>query len=278
MIAHLLILAFLVGCSTSKPTPYQKVKNKEGYRDHIFEELKVATFGGNEYTKKDRAQLYAQFRAIEKCRQNNKYANMIDIFDKTVEKNVIRSYGTGWSPTYFGTYPYYSRYSSFGMSAGYSSMSYNSWSETLSYPVIEVYYNCNDSVVRPQMIFKEITADNMKHLVKDVKGAIQVEKLLDHSPNKGSIEVGDIVLKANGRRLEKVYQLISLFNKDTIEVSVQLLRDGKTIIEKLKSVDITVEVKKTEEELIASVCKHQTNDNETELKTNPLCPKVRTEE
>lgn len=259
LLSRLLVFFILAGCASSKPTPYQKEKKKEGYQDKTVDGLQVSSFKGNSKTKKEHAQLYAQFRAIENCHEKeNKIANIIDVFDKTIEKNYVRSTGGGWGPSYFGTfypysYPYYSR-SSFGIGVGYNTVNTSSWNETLVYPIVEVYYTCSDKVLRPQLIFKEINADDMKHLVKDIKGALQIESLLENSPNKGVVEIGDIILKANGKRIEKVYELIRLFDENNREVSVQLLREGKRVVAKLRSLDVTEDVKKTETSIIQNVC------------------------
>jgi hypothetical protein len=274
MLTRLLVLFILLGCASNKPTPYQKEKKKEGYQEKTFEDLNVTTFKGNSHTKREQAQLYAQFRAIEICRESEKkLANIIDVFDKTVEKNYIRSTGSGWAPSYsyFGGYPYYSRYSGIGIGVGYNTMSTNSWNEKLFYPIIEVYYTCSDQVFRPQLIFKEISADQVKHLVKDIKGAIQVERIAETSPNKNAVELGDIILKANGKRIEKVYELISLFNKDSREISVLLLREGEKVVSKIKSTDITAEVKKTESEIIRTTCRKKTKKYEKQLKKINIC-------
>lgn len=272
MISLILALVLIASCSTTKPTPYQKEKKKQGYRDTTFEELKVASFKGNNYTRKDKAQLYAQFRAIESCLSDeNTHANIIDIFDKTIQKEITRSSGSSWGPSYYGMYPYYSRYSSFGLSAGFNTINTNSWSETLVFPVIEIYYTCSEFVYRPQVIFKELTADEIKHLVKDVKGAIQVEKILENSPNAKSLELGDIILKANGKRIEKVFELIRMFNKEMKEVNVQLLRDGDRQVARIKSVDITPDVAKAEKDIIDKVCKSKKDKREKELKERKIC-------
>jgi hypothetical protein len=269
MLPHILFLVILVGCATEKPTPYQKEKQKEGYRDSTQEKFHIASFKANTYTKKDRAQSYAEFRAIEKCSEENKHANIIDIFDKTVEKEVIRSTGSSWGPSsYFGMYPYYSRYSSFGIGGGFNSISTDSWKEKLVYPYLEAYYTCANKIFRPQVMFKELDVENMKHLVKDVKGAIQVEKIDEAGPNKQSLELGDIILKANGRRIEKVFELIRLFDTGE-DVSVQILREGEKILTKIKAKDVTEEVLKAEKEIIHRVCKNK--KKEENLKTNKFC-------
>src|SRR5690606_24442664 len=148
---RLMPLLILFACASNDPTPYQKKKKKElGYRDGKMENFRIAAFHGNSYTSKDRAQRYTEFRAIEICRKNpDNVANIMDIFDKTVEKEITRTSGSSWGPSSFGMYPYYSRYSSFGVSAGFNTISSDSWNETLRFPVIEAYYTCEKQVFRP---------------------------------------------------------------------------------------------------------------------------------
>lgn len=268
----ILIVILVVSCSSSKPTPYRPEKKKEGYRDETFEDLRVATFKANNYTKREKAKNYAEFRAIEICREIRKIANILDVFDKTIEREVTRSTGSGWGPNYaFGMYPYYSRYSSFGFGIGMNTMSSSSWRETLAYPVIQIYYTCEDFVIRPQIIFKELAMGEIKHLVKDVKGGLQIEKILDDSPNKNAVEVGDIILKANGKRIERVYELIRLFQKVDTIVTFQLLREGKRVVANIKGLDITERAKAKEEEIINNVCHDKKHKRQKSLKKRDLC-------
>lgn len=272
MLFRIFILLFVVtSCSSSKPTPYQKEKKKLGYNDKTFEDLDVSTFKANSYTKRGTAQRFAEFRAIERCREKNKIANIIDVFDKTVEKDVVRTTGSSWGPSYgygFG-YPYYSRYPGFGFGIDYSTVSGTSWNEKLVYPVIEVLYNCRDHIYRPKFFVKEVSAEQMKLLVKDLKGALQIEKFGENCPNEKKLELGDIILKANGRRIEKVYELIRLFtDKDTV-VTVSLLREGQPVMTKITGADVTDEVKQTEQQIIKDVCKNK--DKQEELKERNLC-------
>jgi PDZ domain len=267
------LLTFMMSCASQKPSPYQKEKKKEGFRDETFEDLNVSTFKANSLTKKLKAQRYAEFRAIEICLETqNKHANMIDILDKSVQKNVLRTSGGGWGPNYgFGMYPYYSRYSSFGIGASYSRLATDSWSETLLFPVIQVFYTCSERIWRPDVILKEISSEHMKLLVKDLKGALQIVSIPETSPNTKSVEPGDIIIKANGRRIEKVYELIRLFHSPDTEVSVQVLREGEKVMTKLKSKDITEDVKRTEKEIIIYVCKDKKKDYQTTLQKRKLC-------
>src|SRR5690606_35059943 len=157
-------------------------------------------------------------------------------------------------------------YSSFGVSAGFNTISSDSWSETLRFPVIEAYYTCEKQVFRPELIFRELPAEEMKHLVKDVKGAIQVEKVPEGSPNEKNIETGDIILRAQGKRIEKVFQLINMFGPDRKTVSVDLLRDGNQRKITLKSREVTDQVKEAEKKIISKVCKDKDGDDQEHLK------------
>ncbi len=276
MFSRFLILLFIVSCSTSKPTPYQKEKKKEGYRDQTYEELRVSSFRANSNTKKDRAILYAEFRAIDQClSEGKKHANLIDVQDKTVEKEITKSTGGAWGPSiYGGAYPYYSRYSTIGVGIDYSTISTNSWKETMIFPHIEVYYTCSEQIYRPRVGFKELNAEEIKHLVKDVKGALQIEKIMDNSPNKDRFESGDIILKARGKRIEKVYELISLFTASQREVSLEILREGERKRVTMNSSDVTEEVALAETEKIKAACqdkKIKKYNEKSELLNNKLC-------
>lgn len=267
-----ILLFVLVSCSSTKPTPYQKEKKHEGYHDYSFEDLGVASFKGNSYTKREVAKKFAEFRAIEMCKEQQKHANIIDVFDKTVEKDVVRTTGSSWGPSYgygYGMYPYYSRYPGFGFGIDYNTMSGTSWSEKLIYPDLEVYYNCRETIYRPQVFMKEVSAEQMKLLVKDLKGALQVEKIGEKSPNEKKIELGDIILKANGRRIEKVFELIRLFDSKDSIVNLSILREGRPVTAKITAKDVTDEVDITEKQIIQDVCKHK--GKEEHLKQVKLC-------
>jgi hypothetical protein len=263
----------LAGCAGTEPTPYQKEKKQEGFRDEAVDGLRVSRFRANPETKRKKTLRYAEFRAIEYCREKEgTHANIIDTIDRTVEKEVTRTSGSGWGPTYgFGMYPYYSRYSSIGIGAGWNTISSNSWNETLTFPWIEVYYTCADRIVRPELLLRELRAEDVKHLVKDVKGVLQIEKFLDGSLNQGPFEPGDLILRADGQRIEKIFELVRRFSAATPEVAVQVLRDGERRSLRMRSKDVTAAVAAVEEKIIRSVCKGKEKDEEKLLKKSRIC-------
>lgn len=266
----LMVILLLTSCASNKPTPYQpKNKNQLGYELTKMDQLSVVTFRANRHTTLERAKKYAEFRAIVECRRVNKYANIIDIFDKTIAKEVMRSSATGFTHAYLGFYPYYSRYSSFGF--GYAPGLNTYSTEIMSYPMVEVLFTCSDKVFRPLLMFREIVAKDIKHLVKDLKGAIQVEKVNQSSPNQNRIERGDIFLKASEERIEKVYQFIQLFNEQNQKLRVTLLREGQRLVIPVSSTEVTSEIIEEEKKIISEVCGLKDKDEQVELKKSPLC-------
>lgn len=275
MFARIILpIIILSACSSTRPTPYQKEKKKQGYSDLTEETINISSFKANSYTKPQMAKAYAEFRAIDNCLQQQKIANIFDISDRTIQKTVTRTSGASMGPSYgmgLGMYPYYSRYSSFALGVGWNTVNTDSWNETLIFPIMDIYYTCSDKVFRPQILLKEISAEQMKLLVKDLKGALQVEKILDNSPNQNVIEPGDLILKVNGGRIENIHELIHSFDDKQRSVSVEILREGLRKIVQLNSIDVTPEVQKSEQEIIAQVCKNKKAKNQDELKTHRLC-------
>jgi hypothetical protein len=273
MIIHFLSLIFLFSCSSSKPTPFKKEEKKEGYRDETYEELKIARFKANRFTKKEQARLYAEFRAIENCHMTeNKHANMLDIFDKSIEQIVTKTSGSNWGPSYgFGSYPYYSRYPGYGVGIDVIASSGTIWNEKVAYPIMEVYYNCRDFIFRPKILFKEISPEQMDILVKDFMGGMQVEKVCETSPNFKKVQKGDVILKANGKRIEKVYELVRLFETKDSVVILSILREGRPLRIKISAIDVTSDAVKTESEIITKVCKNKKNHDQKYLRFNKLC-------
>ena len=270
--SFLLIFSLLAGCAT-KPTPYQKEKKKEGFSDLSREDFKVSVFRANSKTKKDRVELFAQFRAIENCYEKSLHTNVIAVLDQTIEKQVTRSTGGGWGPSYgFGMYPYYG--SSFGFGANFNTISADSWREVLEFPIIEVYYRCSEIIYRPLVKFRELSADQIKHLVKDVKGGLQIEEMLSHSPNAETFQNGDILLKANGKRLERIYDLTKLFAPGSQTVNVEFLREGERFSRVMKSKNVTEESKIHEEEILKRVCSMKGDHREELLRERKWCRSI----
>lgn len=270
MLRILIIILFLSSCASKERTKYGQYNKKEGgYQERTLEDgLRIVRFKANSYTKKKTARKFAEFRAIEICRKENfRMAHLLDSFDKTESKTVRRSTSSGYPSYYYGMSPFYNRYSGFGYGFGFSTMDSSSWDETLQYPDLEVVFECANEVYEPRMEFREVSAEEMKLLVKDLRGALQVESIPKDSPNAKDFRKGDIILRGNGERVHEIYQLLSLYrsSKDHA-IKVEVLRDGKLRQGlTLKGVDASEKILKQQKEIIKSVCK------EEEVKIRALC-------
>ena len=271
MLRILILLLFFISCSSQERTKYQIYKKKKGggYQDKSLEEnLKVVSFRANNYTKKKLAIKFAKFRAIEICTAGNfKLTHFLDTFDKTISKSVIRTTSSGYPSYYYGMSPFYNRYSGFGYGFGFSTTNSNSWNETLQYPNIEVIFECANEVYGPQVVFREVVAEEMKHLIKDLRGGLQVEKIPQDITSSKNLRVGDILIRGNGERIQAIYQLLLLFHKSpNHKLQIEVLRDG--IIQSgltLVGINANEKILEKQNEIIKSACKHE------ELKKNALC-------
>lgn len=249
------LLIFLSGCS-SKRTPYQALEKNEGYEDATKDSLRIASFRANARTKKETAVLFAKFRAIEVCLgQGKKVAHILDVRDNSQVKDVIRTSSTGWPSYYYGMSPYYGRFSS-GFGVGFSTMSSNAWEETYVYPRYDVTYRCEDKVYGPELVLREISRDEMKLLVKDLKGGLQIDRILEGSPNNKFSE-GDVLTKVDGRRVESSVELLGAFSEARNVLRVDLLREGEKRSETMRAVEVTAEVEKAQQQIIQAACEEE---------------------
>lgn len=260
----LILLGSICACSTS-PTKYVASKGEDGYSDKVISpNLRMTEFLGSSATKKESAELYAKFRAIEICLQNKaKYAHILLVKDKTFDKEITQT--TTYYPSYYyGASPYYGRYGT-SYYSGYAST--HSWNESYTYPLFEVYFECVDAPVDARMSFKPLSQSQMKEFVKDIKGAVQVDEILPDSPNKNQLKVADIIISANGTRVENILELFkasrsSLGSKFTVE----FFRDGVKKNADVKYLDVTEMVAHSQAQIIKEACKV------SDIKdTNPLC-------
>lgn len=266
MLRILTLLLIITGC-TSGPTKYGKYAKKSGgYQDKTLEgNFRVVNFKANSSTKTSLATKYAIFRAIEICTSSHfKLTHLLDTFDKTQSKTVTRTSTNGYPSYYYGMSPFYSRYSSFGF--GFSTMQSSSWNETLKYPEVEVIFECANEVYGPAIELREVTAEEMKHLIKDLHGGLQVERIPKEA-SQSKLKVGDIIIRGDGVRIQQKYELLGLFHKSKDhEIKVDILRDGTYLKAlSLEGVDASEKILEAQNKVIQSVCKKE------ELKKNPLC-------
>lgn len=251
----LILMCFVLGCASTSRTKYQKLEKKHGYSDSALEGgLRTTIFKANAYTNKEDAELFAKFRAIEVCREEGKkLAHILEISDKTVSKDVLRTTGTGFPSYYYGMSPYYNRFNT-GVSIGYSTSTSSTYAETYQLPHFEVVYECVDQAYGPDIALREVSAEEMKLLVKDLKGGLQVEKVLVGSPNTKTIEVGDVIVRAGGERIDRSLSLFKRFTGGKREVPVEFLREGRRKKVNLRSHDVSNFIEESQKQIIGSAC------------------------
>ncbi len=164
-------------------------------------------------------------------------------------------------------YPYYGRYgSSFGL--GISNVSGPYLEETHTYPEFHVHFHCSNKAFSPEILLREVGAEEMKLLVKDLKGGLQVEKILDNSPNRSSIHVGHVIAKVNNVRIDEVSKILRAFECELKGVPVEIIREGVRKIVILKSLDVTDLILKAQVEIVRSTCQ------KNEIQTRSLCSHI----
>ena len=270
MLRILTLILFLMSCSSHERTKYGafKKKNGGGHQDITLQDYKVVSFKGNSSTKKKSAIVFAKFRAIEICGEEKFHLTQhMSVVDKSFSRTVTRTSSGVYPSYYYGMSPFYGRYSGFGYGFAFSSVNYDSWEETLDYPDIEVFFKCANEVFTPMIEFREVPGEEMRHLIKDLRGGLQIEKLMPDSSNNNKFIVGDIIIRANGERVEHIFQLLVLFHKNkNHKVTVDFLRNG-LIIRGVTMIGKNVSDKIFEEQkqIIKSACVYK------ELKENALC-------
>ncbi|WPU65915.1 PDZ domain-containing protein [Peredibacter starrii] len=253
-------LIALVGCA-SEPASYKESKGKTGFSDKIVDQnLRVSTFQGNSATKKEKAQLYAKFHAIELCKEMNQpYTHILTIRDTSFQKEITQT--NTYGPTYYyGVSPYYGRYGAYGagvsMYGAYGPMNTQTTTDVKPVPQFDVYFECVPKAMDARMSFKSLSASDMKNLMQDVKGGVQVEEILPDSPNKNILQVGDIIIKGNGTRVEKVVELYQAHrNSNANQFTVEFFRNGKMKSANVKFLDVTEMVGTAQNEILKEACK-----------------------
>jgi S1-C subfamily serine protease len=108
----------------------------------------------------------------------------------------------------------------------------------------------------------------MKHLVKDLKGGVQVEKILPGSPNQ-TLKGEDIIIKAKGKRIMKGHELLALFKDKPSPVNIEVLREGQKKVLRIRADDVTKRVEQNLVDLKTTVCKFEDVKKKSSLCDQP---------
>ncbi len=264
-------IASLLSCATR--TKYEPHGNSGGYSETTLDSgVNVARFSGNAHTTPGDAKIFSQFRAVELCeQQGSKVTRILKVEDKSQSKDVQKSEtSTHQRPsTIDGSSNSIGGYTSYSgtVTGGSATSNTTSWIETLNFPIYDAYFSCANQVYLTGIVPKDLSADEMKSLVKDLLGAIQVQSFGEQSPNKGVLRVGDIIYKLNKERVTTVDQFSAEVNssKEKLNLKASIFRDGQPLVVKIKATDSTDTFLKFSEQLKAAAC------TVSEVKTRPIC-------
>jgi hypothetical protein len=248
----LFFLLMLAACST--PTGYVAGKNEDakGFKDSVVsQELRMATFQGNEKTEKTVAELYAKFRSIEVCQElGKKFSHILLVKDRTHTEEVTETASVAAPSYYYGVSPYY---------GAMTPIPYTTPTQTISksrtYPAFDVYFECVDKPFDARISFQNLSHSQVKDIVKDMMGAVQIDEVLSESPNLHKLQKGDIIYKVDGQRVGKILDVYEVSRRNAqAPVKVDFFREGQKRKTTVTYKDVTDLVKKAQEEIIKSAC------------------------
>lgn len=264
-------LFVIAACSS--PTGYVPSEKQEekGYTDEVISEnLRLTTFHGNEHTDKEQAELFAKFRSIEVCHElNKKYSHILLVKDRTHKQEVTETAQV--SPNYYyGMSPYYGAGYRWGMTPmAYSAPATQTISKTKTYPSFDVYFECADRPLDARISLKNLSNYEVKDLVKDKLGAVQVDEVLSESPNAGKLQKGDIIFKVDGQRVGRILDVYKASRRtEQRPARVEFLRDGKIYEALVTYKDVTDLVSEAQDEMIKDACEINKIKEESSLCQN----------
>lgn len=253
-----LVLTFIIyGCSTS--STYKPKGKNDGYTDQVVDgNLRMVTFQGNAKTTKERAELFAKYRAIEICKEMNApLTHILLVRDQSFEKEISQT--QSYYPTYYyGAAPYYGRYGPYGggVNMYYGPAGTTTYNETYKYPKYEVYFECDSKAFDSGVSFKPLSQSQVSKFVQDLKGGVQVDEVLPDSPNKNLLKSADIILSANGSRVGNVLELYKASREARQNnFTLDIIREGKPQKVLVKFKDVTEHAKESERRIIDETCR-----------------------
>lgn len=253
------VVWFISGCAM--PTKYMSDQGEGGYSEAKINKLLYLTrFKGNSRTSKQDALDYSIFRAVEICRDNKiKLARLFFIFDFTKEEKVFHT----WTSTFQSPSFVSSILSDFGgnvivqssvtQGSGYSIT--NSWSDIITTPQFHTIFACAENQITIDLDLVAVSKDEMKILVKDLLGGMQIHSLAGSSPLNKYFKYGDIITKVNDQRVQDP-AMFSYAIETTVEhnIKINFYRDGKEQVVSVQKIDVSDDALKTQGALIRKVC------------------------
>jgi S1-C subfamily serine protease len=114
---------------------------------------------------------------------------------------------------------------------------------------------------------KAVSAEDLKSLVKDLMGGVQVTGFISMSPNKDVLRVGDIITTIDGQRVQSLSAITIAIDsaKDKDHISLRIIRDGASQTVQVKALDVSNEAEGQSQQFITQAC------TVPEIKQRPIC-------
>lgn len=262
----LLPLLLLAAAACSSPTGYieKKSEDSSGFSDSVVTgDLRLASFKGNSDTEKKNAELFAKFRSIEVCQElNKKYSHILVVRDRTFTKEVTQT--TSSPAYYYGVSPYYGTGSYWGAIPVAGATQTTTDAETI--PSFDVYFECTDKPFDARIALKNLSQSQVQDYAKDAMGAVQVDNVLEDSPNLKKLQKGDIILRFDDQRVGKVEDAYQASRRSGQKsANVEFVRDGKRKTTTVTYKDVTSLVEEAQTSLIKSACKVDSVKSDSEV-------------
>lgn len=257
-----------------------------GYTDKkVSNDLMITRFGGNAYTSPQTAVMFSQFRAIEICKESGfKVARILTTTNQSKSRTVQRSSSnTTNSPTYVsGNASSNTNYNDYGNGMGQATRNTNlngtvyggnqntqqtSWNETYRFPIFDTTFKCANQVYMTKIKVKNISVDDMRPLVKDLMGAVQLIEFMEASPNREVLAIGDIITKVDSVRIRDMSQFTAAIegSKDKGNITLSIFRDGNLMTVHATATDATQVIESLNETTVNSAC------SEPDLRKRSIC-------
>ena len=258
----LLSFAFLTGCATLQASyePFSE-QRRLGYVDKKTEDLNESVkFYGNMFTEPMNMVLFAEFRAIEVCSGRGLQARFLALNDLSPSQSIQSGEG------YANYVPPYLKYDvSFAAADGVRSDVINGSIE----PVFEVIYYCTNSVYTAQVNVREVSAESVRLVAQDLRGAVQLNSFQEESINKTNLKPDDLILKINGERTKTKNDFFRQNDqtKAGAKALYSLVREQKMQNVEVALIDVKKEAVDFNKKIVSLACAQE------EMKNNPRCLK-----
>lgn len=249
----------LLLCACTHPKGYVSYGEYGGYSDdRLNDRVSVTRYVGIDETDPHMAELYSHFRAIEICIERGKNITRFwGTTDRTRAQTSTRSaYSEYRSPTeYTGQSSAYS--GAWGVSYGASRFGTTSrWNETYIYPTYDTAFSCSNQAFGLGITVVPVKYDEIQAITGDLFDGIRIAAHLGASPNKETLNPGDILLKLGNVRIRTLADLGVLVDESggKTPLVLTIARAGRLMQVAVKAIDTSREEMMQNRRIIWRAC------------------------